>query len=80
MITKLKIVLWNCSGIRAAAGSTAAKLALFDTMFPHAGFDIAALVETHHKRAADSPPSFRNIVLPILASILLLLRHVLIQG
>ena len=54
-MSELKFVLWNCSGVRAAAESTAHKLGFFDKELPNAGFSIAVFVETHHKGEEDFP-------------------------
>ena len=48
-----KVVLWNCAGFRNSADSTPAKFTFLDTQFPKARFEIAALVETHHKDSQD---------------------------
>ena len=60
MISDLRIAVWNCSGIRATAGSTSQKLDLFDSTFPNAGFEVAAFIETHHKDSADFPPLIQH--------------------
>ena len=51
----LKVVLWNCNGLRASAVSTAHKMGYFDKMFPLANFSIAVFVETHHRGEDDFP-------------------------
>ena len=43
----LKVVLWNCNGLRVSADSTAHKMGYFDKMFPVANFSVAVFVETH---------------------------------
>ena len=54
----LKFVLWNCSGLRATANTTAHKMGFLDKELPNASFAIAVLVETHHKGEEDFPPLF----------------------
>ena len=54
-MTELKIALWNCSGLRATATSTAHKMGFFDKEFPNANFALAIFVETHHKGEDEFP-------------------------
>ena len=51
----IKVILWNCNGLRACADSTAHKMGYFDKMFPLANFSIAVFVETHHRNEEDFP-------------------------
>ena len=51
----LKVVLWNCGGLRANTASTLQKMGTFDKSLPNASFDIAAFVETHHRDESDFP-------------------------
>ena len=61
----LKFVLWNCSGLRATANTTAHKMGFLDKELPNASFAIAVLVETHHKGEEDFPLYFLNTWLHI---------------
>ena len=54
-MTGLNVVMWNSGGLRAAAPSTAQKMAFFDKEFPEANFSVAAFLETHHKNEDDFP-------------------------
>ena len=51
----LHVVMWNSGGLRAAADSTAQKMAFFDKEFPNANFSVAAFLETNHKNEDDFP-------------------------
>ena len=48
-----KFVMWNCAGLRATTASTDEKFAFFDSQCPNGNFSVAAIIETHHKDAAD---------------------------
>ena len=54
-MTSLKVVQWNCGGMKPSTKSTPLKLGAFDKNFPKASFDIATFVETHHKAEVDFP-------------------------
>ena len=56
----LKIVLWNCSGLRTSANFTAHKMGFFDKELPNANFAIAIFVETHHRGEDDFPQLIRE--------------------
>ena len=45
--------MWNSAGFRASATSTPAKFGFLDSQFPNGGFNIAAILETHHKDEQD---------------------------
>ena len=59
-MTELKITMWNCSGVRAAATTTAHKMGFFDKENPNANFAIAVFVETHHRGEDDFPALFKE--------------------
>ena len=54
-MTSLKVVEWNCGGLSTSTKSTPLKMGAFDKNFPNSSFDIAALVETHHKEGQEFP-------------------------
>ena len=58
-MTDLKVVLWNCSGLRTSANFTAHKMGFFDKEYPNANFAIAVFVETHHRGEDDFPQLFK---------------------
>ena len=51
----LKIVAWNCSGLRADSPTTPAKMSFLETQYPQSAFDILTLLETHHRHDQDFP-------------------------
>ena len=51
----IKIVAWNCSGLRADNPTTTAKMSFLETQYPQSGFDILTLLETHHRYDQDFP-------------------------
>ena len=59
---ELKFALWNCSGLRASAGSTAQKMGYFDKLLPEADFAVAVFVETHHREERDFPPLIHEYI------------------
>ena len=59
-MTDLKVVLWNCSGLRTSANFTAHKMGFFDKEYPNANFAIAIFVETHHRGEDDFPQLFKE--------------------
>ena len=54
------IIIWNCNGLRATAGSSVGKLDFFDKEFPNASFAIAAFIETHHRSVDDFPDRIKD--------------------
>ena len=54
-MTSLRIVQWNCGGMKPSTKSTPLKLGAFEKNFPDASFEIAAFVETHHKTENEFP-------------------------
>ena len=74
-MSELKIAMWNCSGLRAAAAFTAHKMGFFDKEFPNACFAIAIFVETHHRGEDDFP----HLLKEYMHTHTLLYTHLLLQ-
>ena len=56
----IKLISWNCQGLRLDSPQTFQKMYFLQTQYPQQQFDVLALLETHHTSDADLPPSLKN--------------------
>jgi len=56
----LKLVSWNCQGLRLDSPQTFQKMYFLESQYPQHKFDVLALVETHHNYETDLPPIFNE--------------------
>ena len=62
-MAELKVVSWNCGGLRRTTSSTTAKTGFFSKQYPNHSFHLAAFLETHHLSEADFPPLIQEFAL-----------------
>ena len=57
----LKVVCWNCGGLRRHSPTSQDKMNFLQTQYPTATFSVLALLETHHRNEEDFPPFLHEL-------------------
>ena len=54
-MASLKLISWNCQGLRSDNSMTSQKMAFLETQYSQRPFDVLSLLETHHRNESDFP-------------------------
>ena len=57
----LKVVCWNCGGLRRHSPTSLHKMAFLSKQYPTVDFSVLALLETHHRTEDDFPPFIQDL-------------------